>query len=317
MTLLQAANPGELVYTLLEVLIAVACCLGNALVVWALWTSVPRQEATFCFIASLAVADFLVGAFGVPMSVLVDKRMEVSFHWCLAASCVVLLFPHSSVLALLAIAVDRFLRVCIPFRYRSLVTRHRSWWAVAVCWLIAGALSVAPVLWSSSLPVSSNSTTEVCEFVKVVTPEFLVYLSFFGGTVAPLMAMMVLYGIIFLVIKRHLQQGSAEGDRHQSYYKKERSLLKSLALVLALFVICWVPLHIMNCLSFFVSPNVVPKEVVYIGILLSHAHSAVNPIVYAFRIRRIRIAYMHLLQRCITHLGKEQSRTSQSHSSKT
>ncbi|XP_018580887.1 adenosine receptor A1-like [Scleropages formosus] len=306
----------EVVYTVLEVLIAVASCLGNALVVWALWTGVPRQEATFCFMASLAVADFLVGAVGMPMSVLVDGRVEVSFHWCLVTSCVVLLFPQSSVLALLAIATYRFLRVHIPLRYKSLVTQHRSWGAVALCWLVAGALSVTPVLWWSDQPLSSNSTSTMCRFVEVILPAFLVYFTTVSYTVVPLLGMMALYGGIFFIITQRLQQGLRGCDKPQSYYRKERNLVKSLVLGLLLFVICWMPLHIMNCLSFFVSQDMVPREAVYVGILLSHVHSALNPIVYGFRIHRICTACVHLLGSCVTRFQEEQDRTSQSHSSR-
>uniref|UniRef100_A0A3B3QTX6 G-protein coupled receptors family 1 profile domain-containing protein n=1 Tax=Paramormyrops kingsleyae TaxID=1676925 RepID=A0A3B3QTX6_9TELE len=106
----------NMTWTKKMVLIAVSCCLGNALVIWAVWVSMPRQEPTSCFVLSLAMADFLVGAVSVPMSLFVDGHLHTSFQGCLAACCMVMALPYSSVLALLAIASDRFLRVCIPYR---------------------------------------------------------------------------------------------------------------------------------------------------------------------------------------------------------
>uniref|UniRef100_A0A3P8SUT6 G-protein coupled receptors family 1 profile domain-containing protein n=1 Tax=Amphiprion percula TaxID=161767 RepID=A0A3P8SUT6_AMPPE len=102
------------VYTIL--LIAVSCCLGNLLVILALWTSNSIQQPTYCLIVSLAVADFMVGCVAIPLAVVVDGRVETSFHTCLFISCVVILFTLVSVLSLLAIAVDRYLRVYIPLR---------------------------------------------------------------------------------------------------------------------------------------------------------------------------------------------------------
>lgn len=107
---------GEVAYTVLEVLIAVACCLGNVLVIWAVWSSSNLRQPTFCFLVSLAAADFLVGSVAVPLAVLVDGRVYTSFNVCLFISCVVVMLTMTSVMSLLAISVDRFLRVFIPFR---------------------------------------------------------------------------------------------------------------------------------------------------------------------------------------------------------
>lgn len=109
-------NVGAFVYTLLEVLIAVSCCLGNLMVVLALWASKSIKQPTFCLIVSLAVADLLVGCVAIPLAVVVDGHMETSFYSCLFQSCVVITLTLVSVLCLMAIAVDRFLRVYIPLR---------------------------------------------------------------------------------------------------------------------------------------------------------------------------------------------------------
>lgn len=104
------------IYTSLEVLIAVCCCVGNAMVVLALWASKSIKQPTFCLITSLAVADFMVGCVAIPLAVVVDGRMEMSFYTCLFNSCVVVTLTQVSILCLMAIAVDRFLRVYIPIR---------------------------------------------------------------------------------------------------------------------------------------------------------------------------------------------------------
>lgn len=109
-------NLGVMIYTLVEVLIAVSCCLGNMLVILALWTTKSIQQPTFCLIASLAMADFLVGCVAIPLAVVVDGRVKTLFNTCLFISCVVILFTLVSVLSLLAISLDRFLRVYIPLR---------------------------------------------------------------------------------------------------------------------------------------------------------------------------------------------------------
>ncbi|KAK2915318.1 hypothetical protein Q8A73_005912 [Channa argus] len=278
-------NFEELSYTSVEVLIAVGCCLGNVLVILAVWISKSIHQPTFCLIVSLAVADFMVGCVAIPLAVVVDGRVRTSFHSCVFISCVVILLTLVSVLCLVAIAVDRFLRVYIPLRYKRTVTLKHSCLAVAACWIVAVPLSFAPMLGC-----------------------------FFLCTLTPLLVMIVLYGFIFRIIRAKLREKPGNGAQIQSYHylKKEKQLTGSLALVLALFALSWIPLHIMDCTAYFVGLDAVPQTAFHVGIVLIHANSAVNPIVYAFKIQKIKSGYLKIWRQYI-RCGEENqgSQTSQ------
>ncbi|KAF3690139.1 Adenosine receptor A3 [Channa argus] len=309
-------NFEELSYTSVEVLIAVGCCLGNVLVILAVWISKSIHQPTFCLIVSLAMADFMVGCVAIPLAVVVDGRVRTSFHSCVFISCVVILLTLVSVLCLVAIAVDRFLRVYIPLRYKRALTRKHPFRAVAACWIVAVPLSFAPMLgWYNheTLSTSVNSTI-VCQFIKVIPMSYLVYFSFFLCDLTPLLAMTVLYGFVFCTIRGSLREKPGNGRQKLSrnYLKKEKQLAGSLALVLALFAVSWLPLHIMNCIVYFVGSDVVPPTAFYVGILLSHANSAINPIVYAFKIQKIRSGYLKIWRQYIKRGEENQgSQTSQ------
>ncbi|KAM3877755.1 adenosine receptor A3-like [Diretmus argenteus] len=305
---------GEVVYTVLEVLIAVGCCLGNMLVVWAVWCSKSLKQPTFFFMVSLAIADCMVGCVAIPLAVVVDGRVQTSFQACLFISCIVILLTLASVLSLLAIAVDRYLRVFIPLRYKRTVTQRHTWLVIAACWLVALLLSFTPMGgWYNqetlSHSLSVNSSTIVCSFIHVIPMSYLVYFNFFLCTLTPLLVMSVLYCCIFCKIRGNLREkpGITTQSQSHAYLKKEKALASSLSLVLALFALCWIPLHIMNCIVYFGRPSDVPHTAFYFGILLSHANSAINPIVYAFKIRKIKSEYLRIWRQYIV-CGEEEQR---------
>ncbi|KAM4583423.1 adenosine receptor A1-like [Fundulus diaphanus] len=301
------------IYTSVEVLIAICCCLGNMLVVLALWKTRSIQQPTYCLIVSLAVADFLVGAVAIPLAVLVDGQVKTSFHTCLFISCVVILLTLVSVLCLTAIAVDRYLRLSLPFWYRKTVTWRHSYSVAAACWVVAIPLSFTPMLgWHES---SHNFTNSECRFVSVIPADYLVYFNFFLCTLAPLLVITVLYSYIFFYIRENLRQKPGNGAQNQSqnYLRREKQLASSLALVLALFALSWLPLHIMNCITFFNKSKPVSIIAFHVGIALSHANSAVNPVVYAFKVKKIRKAYLNVWKQYTYCEGEsQQSQTSKS-----
>uniref|UniRef100_A0A3B4BMS9 Adenosine A3 receptor a.1 n=1 Tax=Pygocentrus nattereri TaxID=42514 RepID=A0A3B4BMS9_PYGNA len=300
-----------LIYILLDVLIAVACCLGNVLVIWAVWTCGALRQPTFCFIASLAVADFLVGSVAIPLAVLVENHMKTSFHGCLFMCCVLLMLQMTSVVLLLAIAIDRCLRVRIPLTYKSTVTKKRSWILVALCWFTAVVWGFIPMFgWHNynavDGPANENTTSFECSFLTVISTSYLVNFIFFSSLLPPLAIMTGLYCYIFLTTRRQLRANIGAAAESSTYYQKELRLAASLALVLVLFAVCWLPLFLMHSVRYYGHNIEVPSVAIDIGVLLSHANSAVNPIVYAFRIPKIKEACKKLWRR-VCHEREQQS----------
>ncbi|XP_069547207.1 adenosine receptor A1 [Brachyistius frenatus] len=292
----------DMMYISIETAIALASVLGNVLVVLVVCVNRALRNTTFCFIVSLAVADIAVGVLVIPLAIIISLGFNTQFYTCLFLSCLLLIITQSSILSLLAIAFDRYLRVKIPTRYTTIVTQGRAYVAVCLCWILSFLTGLVPMIGWNNHDVQGNLSSSdeiVCEFTAVMRMDYMVYFNFFGWVVVPLTIMITLYGEIFRVIRRQLNrraEATCDGER---YYRKELKLAKSLALVVFLFVVCWLPIHIMNCITFFCPTCHIPKIAMYIGIFMSHVNSALNPMVYAFRIKLFRATLIQITRRCM------------------
>ncbi|XP_010728414.1 adenosine receptor A1 [Larimichthys crocea] len=292
----------DLMYISIETAIALASVIGNVLVVLVVCANRSLRNTTFCFIVSLAVADIAVGVLVIPLAIIISLGLNTQFYTCLFLSCLLLIITQSSILSLLAIAIDRYLRVKIPTRYSSIVTQNRAYVAVCLCWILSFLTGLVPMTGWNNINTQRNlsiSSDIVCRFTTVMRMDYMVYFNFFGWVVVPLSIMIALYAEIFRMIRRQLNrraEATCDGDR---YFQKELRLAKSLALVVFLFIVCWLPIHIMNCINFFCPKYEVPKPALHVGIFMSHVNSALNPMVYAFRIKQFRATLIQITRRCM------------------
>ncbi|XP_051951073.1 adenosine A2a receptor a [Xyrauchen texanus] len=307
------SNAFDVVYMMLELLIALLSVLGNVLVCWAVGLNSNLQSITNFFVVSLAVADIAVGVLAIPFSIVISTGFCANFYGCLFIACFVLVLTQSSIFSLLAIAIDRYIAIRIPLRYNSLVTGHRAKGIIAICWVLSVIIGLTPMLgWHkerSGKP--SNSTCQPgmmeCMFEKVVVMDYMVYFNFFACVLLPLLLMLAIYLRIFMAARHQLKCIESKALpcelKSRSILQKEVQAAKSLAIIVGLFAVCWLPLHIINCFTLFCPECQRPPIIImYLAIILSHANSVVNPFIYAYRIREFRhtfrkIVHYHILGR--------------------
>jgi len=70
---------------------------------------------------------------------------------------------------------------------------------------------------------------------------------------------------------------------------------KGIVVIVAVFVVSWLPLYTINTMLFFCPDCHVPCHVIDVCIVLSHFNSAWNPALYAWGVRDIRAALRQLV----------------------
>ncbi|XP_005396439.1 PREDICTED: adenosine receptor A2a isoform X1 [Chinchilla lanigera] len=296
-------------YITVELVIAVLAILGNVLVCWAVWINSNLQNVTNYFVVSLAAADIAVGVLAIPFAITISTGFCAACHGCLFFACFVLVLTQSSIFSLLAIAIDRYIAIRIPLRYNGLVTCTRAKGIIAICWVLSFAIGLTPMLgWNNcSQPKRKENESQVCDegqvtclFEDVVPMNYMVYYNFFAFVFVPLLLMLGIYLRIFLAARRQLKQMENQplpGERTRSTLQKEVHAAKSLAIIVGLFALCWLPLHIINCFTFFCPQcSHAPPWLMYLAIILSHSNSVVNPFIYAYRIREFRQTFRKIIR---------------------
>ncbi|XP_060113750.1 adenosine receptor A1-like [Heteronotia binoei] len=253
-----------------------------------------RTVITNYFLVSLAMADILVGAVAIPCALSTD--MGLPRHrpqLCLLMLCTLLVLTQASVFGLLAIAVERYISILKPFQYKSWLSPRNSLLVILACWALAVVIGLFPAMgWHDPLPANGE-----CLFNSIINDTYMVYFNFMTCMLVPLSVMMVLYGRIFLEVRRQIRK-VAEGEvdisarqRRRIVVRKEMQTATSLFIILFFFAVCWLPVHILNTVMLLCPTCYIPSQLIMTAIILSHANSAINPVIYVFRVRSFRKAF--------------------------
>ncbi|XP_047549470.1 olfactory receptor 51V1-like [Lutra lutra] len=121
--------------------------LGNCLVLHVIRTERSLHEPMFYFLAMLALTDLCMGLSTVHtvLGVLWGLSQEIGLDACISQTYFVHGLSCTESGVLLAMAFDRFIAICNPLRYTSILTNNRVIHVMVVI-LMRSALSILPVI---------------------------------------------------------------------------------------------------------------------------------------------------------------------------
>ncbi|NXP65812.1 DRD1L protein, partial [Chloropsis cyanopogon] len=306
-------------------LLILSTLLGNALVCAAVLRFPHlRSKVTNLFVVSLAVSDLLVAVLVMPWRAATD----VLGFWPFGAFCDLwvafdIMCCTASILHLCLISVERYCAIANPFRYQRRVTRRVACVTIGVAWLLSLLISFIPVQlqWHKDRELPSreqlglNGSAEEGSCDPSLSRTYAISSSLISFYI-PVAIMLGTYGRLFRIARRQLRRiSSLEGPAgHRSCLgspretslkdslKKETKVLQTLSVIMGVFVCCWLPFFVLNCLEPFCDPELrvpgalpcVSRSVLSTFTWLGWANSALNPIIYAFN-AEFRRAFASLL----------------------
>ncbi|XP_026785485.3 trace amine-associated receptor 13c-like [Pangasianodon hypophthalmus] len=275
------------VYILLYVCAAAVVLLtvcGNLLVIISVCHFKQLHTPTNILVLSLAVSDFLIGAF-VMLPVLIwtiescwifGRGFCISF-WLIGAFILVL-----SIYNVALISVDRYLALSNPFLYTNTISRRTMCFVVSSNWCVCLAYSVTFYYFNVSFMNLLMCPGECFLLLNEVWSVIDLMYSF----IFPLSVIIVFYTLVFVIAKKHAT-AIRELNNHtrpktqkitSHSMKSERKAAKVLGILVAVFLVCFLPYFIYILLGDVIELH---AETIHKLMIVGYLNSTINPFIYA------------------------------------
>uniref|UniRef100_A0A8C5M7E4 D(1A) dopamine receptor n=1 Tax=Leptobrachium leishanense TaxID=445787 RepID=A0A8C5M7E4_9ANUR len=283
-----------------------------------------RSKVTNFFVISLAVSDLLVAVLVMPWKAVA----EIAGFWPFGSFCNIwvafdIMCSTASILNLCVISVDRYWAISSPFRYERKMTPKVAFIMISVAWTLSILISFIPVQlnWHKAKSTSffdlnitlQGSSMDNCD--SSLNRTYAISSSLISFYI-PVAIMIVTYTRIYRIAAKQIRRISAleraavhakncqnstgngssidcqqPESSLKTSFKRETKVLKTLSVIMGVFVCCWLPFFILNCMVPFCDPSAKTSETepfcissttFDVFVWFGWANSSLNPIIYAF-----------------------------------
>ncbi|XP_028608284.1 olfactory receptor 4A5-like [Grammomys surdaster] len=285
---------GQKVLFVMFLLIYIVTMVGNLLIVGTVISSPSLGSPMYFFLAFLSLMDAVYSTAILPkllIDLLRDKK-TISFTACLVQLFVEHLFGGSEVFILVVMAYDRYVAICKPLHYLTIMNRQACILLLVVSWAGGFAHALLQVISVYLLPFCGPNVIDhfACDMYPLLglacTDTYFIGLTVVGNngamSIVVFILLLVSYGIILTSLKTHSQEGR----------RKALSTCSSHIMVVVLF---FVP-----CIFMYVRPVSNFPIDKYITVFYTIFTPMLNPLIYTLRNMEIKNCMAKLWSKMFT-----------------
>nr|XP_010342570.1 mu-type opioid receptor isoform X8 [Saimiri boliviensis boliviensis] len=262
-------------------IVCVVGLFGNFLVMYVIVRYTKMKTATNIYIFNLALADALATS-TLPFQSVNYLMGTWPFGTILCKIVISIDYYNmfTSIFTLCTMSVDRYIAVCHPVKALDFRT-PRNAKIVNVCnWIISSAIGL-PVMFMATTKYRQGSIDCTLTFSHPTWywENLLKICVFIFAFIMPVLIITVCYGLMILRLKSvRMLSGSKEKDRNL------RRITRMVLVVVAVFIVCWTPIHIYVIIKALVTIPETTFQTVswHFCIALGYTNSCLNPVLYAF-----------------------------------
>ncbi|XP_060757649.1 sphingosine 1-phosphate receptor 5a [Neoarius graeffei] len=273
-------------------IICLLIVLENTVVLVAIWKNKKFHLPMYYLLGNLTFSDLLAG-FAYMVNIITSGANTLRMtpvQWFIREGGVFITLA-ASIISLLAIAIERHVTMVRMKPYQG-AKRGRMFALIGISWVLSIFLGLLPIMGWNCMGILDQCSTVLPLYSK----SFILFcITVFS---AVLLTIVILYVRIFRVVKSNTQRLSGPPQR-KGFLKssqKYMALLKTVTIVLGVFIACWLPLFLLLLADFFCATQKCPvlfKAEYFLG--LAMINSLLNPIIYTLTSKDMRKAILRLL----------------------
>ncbi|XP_060697785.1 prolactin-releasing peptide receptor-like [Hemiscyllium ocellatum] len=233
-------------------LVVLVGILGNYLLIHVICKTKKMHNTTNFLLGNLAFSDMLMCATCVPFTLAYVFEPRGWIYGRFMCYFVFLMQPVTvfvSVFTLTVIAVDRYYATVHPLRKR--LTIPGCAYLLVTIWLLACLLTVPALVHTYYVEFYHQDLT-ICEefWVSMEKPRlFYAYSTLLATYVLPFLVISLSYLRISVKLKNRVVPGNITQSQAEWDRARRRRTFRLLVLVVAVFGLCWLPLHLFNMIK--------------------------------------------------------------------
>ncbi|XP_054305551.1 olfactory receptor 4K1 [Pongo pygmaeus] len=293
--LLGLSNSWELqlfFFTIFSI-VYVTSVLGNVLIIVIISFDSHLNSPMYFLLSNLSFIDICQSNFATP-KMLVDFFVEhktISFEGCMAQIFLLHSFVGSEMMLLVAMAYDRFIAICKPLHYSTIMNQRLCIIFVSISWAVGILHSVSHLAFTVDLPFCGPNEVDsffcdlplVIELACMDTYEIEIMTLTNSGLISLscFLALIISYTIILISVQRRSSSGSSKA-------------LSTLTAHITIVILFFGP-----CIYFYIWPFSRLSVDKFLSVFYIVCTPLLNPIIYSLRNKDVKLAmwklkYCHL-----------------------
>ncbi|XP_018417857.1 PREDICTED: olfactory receptor 4Q3-like isoform X2 [Nanorana parkeri] len=205
---------------LLLLIIYILILLGNLLIVVTVHFEARLHSAMYYFLSRLSFVDLCYATVTVPkiLADFLSKTNSISFNSCITQLFFLHLFAGTECILLTVMSYDRYVAICYPLRYSSIMNRTICHWLEFVCWATSSLHSIIQIIMTCQLEFCGPNQIDhfFCDIhplsVLACSDIFIIEIVFVANSglisvLCFLVLLMSYMGIINTILKTRSEEG--------------------------------------------------------------------------------------------------------------
>ncbi|KAM5176571.1 olfactory receptor 4K1 [Callospermophilus lateralis] len=271
--------------------IYVTSVLGNVMIIIVIFSDSNLNSPMYFLLSNLSFIDICQSNFATP-KMLVDffvERKTISFEGCMAQIFLLHSFVGSEMMLLVAMAYDRFVAICKPLHYNTIMNQRLCIIFVSVSWAVGILHSVSHLVFTVDLPFCGPNEVDsfFCDLPLVIK---LACMDTYGMEVMTLtnsglislscfLALIISYIVILITVRHQSSSGSSKA-------------LSTLTAHITVVILFFGP-----CIYFYIWPFSRLSVDKFLSIFYTVCTPLLNPIIYSLRNEDVKSAMRKLRNR--------------------